>query len=161
MRSTVLSLLARVPSRFMRKLVCILCLNKVSLQQRCFLHSPPGASYSYISYFPTGFPQHNEAEHKSALTLSFHPEMCPQHEFCAESHDSDAQSYYLSESSSNVHLENRNRSESRQCSLRPSWQLLSVSSPEARQLWLQPFLAQPFYSLVHELLSAFLPQALP
>jgi len=41
-----------------------------------FLHSPLGATYSYISYSPTVFPQHNEAEHKPALTSSFHPEMC-------------------------------------------------------------------------------------
>ena len=138
------TLITTVPSRFMRKLVCILWLNEVSLQRRCFLHSPLGASYSYDSYSLTGFPQHNEAGHKPALTLSFHPEMCLQHGFCAESRDSDAQSYYLCESSSNAHWENRSRSKSRQCSLRSSWRFLSVSSPGVRRLWLWPFLEQLF-----------------
>ena len=77
------------------------------------------ASYSYISYSTTEFPQHNEAEHKSALTLSFQLEMCPQHGFCTKSHDSDAQSYYLSGSLSNVRLENHSRLEFRRCSLKP------------------------------------------
>ena len=64
---------------------------------------------------PLGFPQHNEAGHKPALMLSFHPEMCLRNGFCTESHDSDAQSYYLYESWSDIRWENRSGSASHQC----------------------------------------------
>ena len=53
-----------VVSSFMRKLVCSLLANEVKWQQRRPHRRSPGASYSCISCFPTGFRQHGVNERR-------------------------------------------------------------------------------------------------
>ena len=81
-----------VPSRFMRKIVCGLRLNKVSRQWRRRPEPPPSASCSCTSYRPTGYPPRGGVSRRPASGRNFRQGTFPPRGFCGGSHGSAARS---------------------------------------------------------------------
>ena len=171
-----------MPSRFMRKCICRLRLNKVSRQWRRRPKLPPNASCSCISCSPTGCPPRGGAGRRPASGRSSRPGTSPARASADGSPGSAARSRCWYGCASSARWEKRSRSAFPQCrphSRRspPKQQLFRTSAPVAAQVdavhvdvWIVPalqravapvfnvdvgFLVQLYNFLGHSLLSPF------